>query len=125
MPKLELNHDSISLRLAGSRLTVPQHYLEILHFCHLISSTGIQVLTMKKQLIVQTKEGPVQGKEIRSEETGEKYCSFQGIPYAHPPVGPLRFKVSHQMFCCLCFMAFYMKSLCFACLASRTGETLD
>lgn len=23
-----------------------------------------------------------------------EYCAFKGIPYAQPPIGPLRFKVS-------------------------------
>lgn len=49
---------------------------------------------MKKSFIVKTSNGPVRGHEIKSNETGGKFCSFQGIPYAKPPLGPLRFKVS-------------------------------
>ena len=42
--------------------------------------------------IVNTKYGPVQG-AIRTTETGKGYFSFQGIPYAKPPVDKLRFRV--------------------------------
>lgn len=49
---------------------------------------------MKKAPVVKIGDGVIVGKEVLSAETGEKYLSFQGIPYARPPVGPLRFKVS-------------------------------
>ncbi|KAK3918128.1 Esterase B1 [Frankliniella fusca] len=47
---------------------------------------------MAKSVVVKTDKGPIRGKEVVSEDTGEKYFSFQGIPYARPPVGSLRFK---------------------------------
>ncbi|CAG2063627.1 unnamed protein product, partial [Timema podura] len=36
-------------------------------------------------------KGELQGKKVSSKAGGEFY-SFLGIPYAKPPVGPLRFK---------------------------------
>lgn len=42
---------------------------------------------------VQTNLGPIRGLEISSGEFGYKYAQFQGVPYAKPPVGELRFKV--------------------------------
>ncbi|KAJ1529245.1 hypothetical protein ONE63_006047 [Megalurothrips usitatus] len=47
---------------------------------------------MSKTVVIKTDLGPVLGREIRSEVTDSKFLSFQGIPYAKPPVGPLRFK---------------------------------
>ena len=44
-----------------------------------------------KKPIVQTKGGKVQGKTSKCGLTC-RYFSFLGIPYAEPPVGPLRFK---------------------------------
>ncbi|XP_022190556.2 esterase FE4 [Nilaparvata lugens] len=44
------------------------------------------------ECVVKVVEGFVKGRERRSALTGGKYYSFQGIPYAKPPVGPLRFK---------------------------------
>ncbi|XP_049801831.1 esterase E4-like isoform X2 [Schistocerca nitens] len=37
------------------------------------------------------REGALRGK-VTTTHTGKTYYSFQGIPYAKPPVGPLRFK---------------------------------
>ncbi|CAG2061334.1 unnamed protein product [Timema podura] len=41
---------------------------------------------------VRISQGELQGKKVPSKAGGEFY-SFLGIPYAKPPVGPLRFKV--------------------------------
>ena len=38
-------------------------------------------------------QGSLQGRLVFSEETGRCFFSFQGIPYAEPPLGHLRFKV--------------------------------
>ncbi|XP_049799128.1 juvenile hormone esterase-like [Schistocerca nitens] len=35
-------------------------------------------------------QGALRGRKLRT-PSGRPYCSFQGIPYAKPPVGPLRF----------------------------------
>lgn len=48
---------------------------------------------MTQELLVLTNYGPVKGRHrIGWEDV--KYVSFQGIPYARPPVGDLRFKVN-------------------------------
>lgn len=41
--------------------------------------------------IVSVKQGDLQGKVLQNRHDNAFY-SFQGIPYAKPPVGPLRFK---------------------------------
>ncbi|XP_053662699.1 esterase B1-like [Anopheles marshallii] len=46
---------------------------------------------VNNELIVNTGYGPVQG-ATRTALYGAEYVSFQGIPYAKPPVGELRFK---------------------------------
>lgn len=47
---------------------------------------------MTQELIVSVQEGQLRGK-ICYDFTGGQYFSFQGIPYAKPALGPLRFKV--------------------------------
>lgn len=50
--------------------------------------------TDNKTILVQTKSGPIRGRQrISCESIG--FVSFQGIPYAKPPIGPLRFKVNY------------------------------
>lgn len=45
-------------------------------------------------MIVEVKQGLLEGQIKESILTGKEYCSFLGIPYAKPPVGELRFQVS-------------------------------
>lgn len=48
---------------------------------------------MGETLLINTDDGPVRGvKKISL--LGNEYISFQGIPYAEPPFGKLRFCVS-------------------------------
>ncbi|XP_034250349.1 venom carboxylesterase-6-like isoform X2 [Thrips palmi] len=47
---------------------------------------------MKPRPQVKTDSGPICGHEVKSPESNIKYFSFQGIPYARPPIGELRFK---------------------------------
>lgn len=50
------------------------------------------------EIIVRVEQGELRGKEAL-DHYGGTYYSFQGIPYAKPPVGKLRFKVnSHRNF---------------------------
>lgn len=42
---------------------------------------------------VITAYGKIRGSVQKSSE-GIEFCSFKGIPYAKPPIGNLRFKVS-------------------------------
>lgn len=44
-------------------------------------------------LVVQTSYGPVKGHSFISSWTKQTVYAFQGIRYAAPPVGDLRFKV--------------------------------
>lgn len=44
-------------------------------------------------VLVQTTLGPVRGLLVNSPEFGYNYAQFQGVPYAKPPLGELRFKV--------------------------------
>ncbi len=47
-------------------------------------------------VIVDTMDGPVQG-DVLNLHTGDKINTFLGIPYAEPPVGSLRWQVSHSL----------------------------
>lgn len=42
--------------------------------------------------VVTIEQGSLKGK-IQSGVNGQKYYSYQGIPYAEPPIGELRFQV--------------------------------
>lgn len=44
--------------------------------------------------IVKTKSGDIIGSISTTLLDQRKFFSFQGIPYAKPPIGPLRFRVS-------------------------------
>ncbi|GBP50150.1 hypothetical protein EVAR_42831_1 [Eumeta japonica] len=44
-------------------------------------------------VVVRVSEGLLEGEVVRS-VLGREYCSFKGIPYAQPPIGDLRFKLS-------------------------------
>ena len=46
-------------------------------------------LVLAEDLVVQTSLGPVSG-SLRNTTKGRPYYSFQGLPYAAPPVGSLR-----------------------------------
>lgn len=48
-----------------------------------------------EEVIVSVVQGKLKGK-ISTDYAGNKFYSFQGIPYAKPPVGNLRFKVIFQ-----------------------------
>lgn len=44
-------------------------------------------------LVIETSHGPVRGIK-RTSAVGDQFFSFRGIPYAKPPIGELRFKVT-------------------------------
>ena len=53
---------------------------------------------MSKSVVVRVTQGDLRGRRIIT-KSGLQYYSFQGIPYAAPPVGNLRFKVSIFILC--------------------------
>lgn len=52
--------------------------------------------TLSRPPIVRTTSGDIQGSVATSFLDRRTYYSFRGIPYAQPPTGQLRFKVSIQ-----------------------------
>jgi carboxylesterase type B len=48
---------------------------------------------MSTEVTVDVAHGSLRGKQSTA-KSGFKYYSFKGVPYAKPPVGRLRFKVS-------------------------------
>ena len=48
---------------------------------------------MAETVTVRVAQGSLRGQKVKT-EAGVTYYSFHAIPYAKPPVGPLRFKVS-------------------------------
>ena len=48
---------------------------------------------MVETVTVRVAQGSLRGQKVNT-EAGATYYSFHAIPYAKPPVGPLRFKVS-------------------------------
>jgi hypothetical protein len=49
----------------------------------------------RRDCFVETIYGPVKGSTEKS-RNGKPFCSFRGIPYATPPIGEIRFKVSNS-----------------------------
>lgn len=47
--------------------------------------------------IVITKQGRIRGLEFENVVSKEKFYAFMSIPYAAPPLGGNRFKVSHNL----------------------------
>lgn len=53
------------------------------------------IFFQNKTLQVVTSKGTIQGKEDVT-DAGVAYFSFSGIPFARPPLGNLRFRVSRK-----------------------------
>lgn len=49
--------------------------------------------TQKPDPIIRSRSGTIQG-TYRKSFTGRMYSSYEGIPYAAPPIGELRFEVN-------------------------------
>ena len=47
--------------------------------------------------LAETRLGPIRGVTLTS-RAGREYSGFLGVPYARPPVGPLRFQVRAFVF---------------------------
>lgn len=43
--------------------------------------------------VVRVKQGELRG-VVEETDYSDQYLAFRGIPYAKPPIGPLRFKVN-------------------------------
>ncbi|XP_063216864.1 esterase B1-like isoform X2 [Bacillus rossius redtenbacheri] len=54
-------------------------------------SRACAVPAMAETVVVRVAQGLLRGRRLLSKH-GSWYCSFQGIPYAKPPVGPRRFQ---------------------------------
>ena len=50
---------------------------------------------------IRLPQGQLRGRTFKT-STGKEYFAFLGIPYAVPPVGPLRFKVCSSLSLSLC-----------------------
>jgi carboxylesterase type B len=50
-------------------------------------------VNMVETVIIRVAQGSLRGQKVKT-KTGGTYYSFHAIPYAKPPVGPLRFRVS-------------------------------
>lgn len=48
-----------------------------------------------EEIVIVTKQGKLVGVKLYTAETNKPYFSFSNIPYAKPPLGNLRFKVSY------------------------------
>jgi Carboxylesterase type B len=49
-----------------------------------------------EQAIVKVQQGLLKGKILTSARSKKKFVGFLGIPYAKPPVGELKFKVTSE-----------------------------
>lgn len=74
---------SDQLRCFCVRIKMFSLYFLLVLFCNNVLSD---------EPVLKLAQGKVQG-SVRENFLGGTFYSFQGIPYAKPPVGPLRFKV--------------------------------
>lgn len=61
----------------------------------LIVFTLGSTVNLASPFVTQTDKGLVMGEILTTVLKNQEYLSFQGIPYAKPPVGKLRFKVNN------------------------------
>lgn len=57
--------------------------------------TGVVARLRNMSVVVNVKQGKLEGSLCES-VLGTSYFSFKGIPFAAPPLGPLRFKVFNE-----------------------------
>lgn len=50
--------------------------------------------TFQEDLVIKIENGMIKGRKEQTFDKNVTYLAFQGIPYAKPPLGELRFKVS-------------------------------
>lgn len=51
------------------------------------------IIEKEKMVKIQVEQGVLEGQVLDLVTGDGQYYSFKGLPYAEPPVGPLRFKV--------------------------------
>ena len=61
-----------------------------------IFSILLSVAHTSEQAIVKVQQGLLKGKILTSVRSRNKFVGFLGIPYAKPPVGELKFKVTSE-----------------------------
>jgi hypothetical protein len=59
-------------------------------------SVLVSVAQTSEQAIVKVQQGLLKGKTLTSVRSKNKFFGFLGIPYAKPPVGALKFKVTSE-----------------------------
>lgn len=64
-------------------------------FLKLFAIFTMVILTVQS-LTLQIDEGLINGK-LMTTKNGRTFTGFIGIPYAEPPIGPLRFKVNYKI----------------------------
>nr|CAD7193843.1 unnamed protein product [Timema douglasi] len=97
-PKLALIHQAVWYPLGSSEQSTlhvdcklgKMYGFSIAIFIHLLAFVYLRVEDVET-VVVQTDRGSLRGSSKIS-AIGSKYYSFQGIPYAKPPLGNLRFK---------------------------------
>lgn len=67
-----------------------KNYLNFIYFCFYLFYI-LNAQTLEKSRSVWVEQGLVRGKIYKI--NSQKLQIFRGIPYAEPPIGPLRFKV--------------------------------
>lgn len=65
-----------------------------LHVVLLLFVNLFTIIKAEDATIVKTEEGKLRGKFMKS-KFGRNFLAFQGVPYAEPPIGKLRFEVSY------------------------------
>lgn len=70
----------------------------IIILCFLIGTALVQCDNDDNNFkITYTNSGPVKGMKVLTKYENKEYYSYKGIPYAKPPIGPLRFKVNSSL----------------------------
>lgn len=56
---------------------------------------SVEMTNLQDTITLAVKQGLLRGRVNKLSENldGRRYFSFQGVPYAHPPLGNLRFQV--------------------------------
>lgn len=62
-------------------------------FTSLVLVSFIYLVVSEEDCTVTIKNGTIIGRTADTADSTKKICSYTAIPFAAPPVGPLRFKV--------------------------------